>query len=89
MGWYFYDPIGWDFYRNFREKFYREYILENVRCPNCGSKFEGCTKLKEYSWQLTDFSFRCSNCKNEYVPAVVWDHKGIRTLWYLKKYEKK
>lgn len=84
------DPIKWDFYRNFKESLYRKYILENLRCPNCDSKFEGYTKLKEYGWQLGDFSFRCSNCKNEYVPAVVWNHKGIRTLWYLKrKYEKR
>jgi len=84
-----YTPVGFKFYRERRSILYRKYILENIRCPNCGSKFQGWVPLTKYAYGLSDYAFICGGCGKEYVPDVVEDSLTKRTIWTLKEARRK
>ena len=81
-----FEPVKSEFYRNFREVFYRKFVVNKLRCPNCQGKFIGSGRLKPMAQLFCEYSYFCGSCKNEYVPKVVNDNKGVRTLWKLAKF---
>jgi len=82
------NPTKMKFYRDFREYFYRKFVIDRLRCPDCQGKFEGYKKLKPMAQLFCEYSYLCESCKNEYIPKPVNDGKGLRTLWRLTKFSK-
>ncbi|HDI23747.1 MAG TPA: hypothetical protein ENF40_00825 [Thermoplasmatales archaeon] len=70
-----------EFFRKAYTYLPRRYIMKNVRCPNCGSRFKGWRKLEVVPIYLDEIALICGNCGKEFAPYPCTDtFFGVYTL---------
>ena len=79
------SPDRLESYRNFKESFYRDYVIKNVPCPKCHGKLISFKKLNPMALFFCEYSYQCGSCNNKFVPVETKGERSLRTLWTLKK----